>query len=736
VPEAGGRPLDERLAAALRGRRLLLVLDNCEHLAEAAASLAAGLLAACPGLRLLATGRAPLRVRGEQEFAVAPLAVPGPGPLPPAELGRVAAVALFVQRARAVDPGFALTDGNAAAVAEICRRLDGLPLAVELAAARVRVLPPAALLARMGDRLRLLGGGPRDLPVRQRTMRDVVAWSCDLLPGGDRALFRRLCVFAGGFGLDAVEAVAGDDGEDAVAGVASLAEHSLLRVRASPAGEARYAMLETVRAFGLERLAEAGEEEEVRARHARHYLGLVERAEPHLWGPGQLAWLDRLEAEHGNLRAALDWGRGKPAETEAVARLALPLAWFWYLHGHMAEGRARLEALLAGRPAAAVAPPATARVLTGAGFLAFGKGDLVGAVDLLEAAIGLARAAGDRPTLVRALMFLGFAVRDGGGYERARAIFGESLSLAEAIGDRWGTGYSLYLLSTVAEELGDTAEETRLAEASLPILREQGERLALAYALIALGVLSAGRGDHDRAQAMLEEGLALSEALENLRGIGFALRGLGIAARHRGDPAGAAARLAASLGPWERLGNVWGLALGIEELAAVAAGGGRTEPAARLAGAAASLRESVGVPLSPLLRANHEGDLAPARAALGEGTFAAAWTAGRALSPGEACAEARRLAKALEATPPRPPRTPAPDGAAGLTPREREVLLLVAEGKTDREIAQALFLSPRTVHSHVARLLAKLGVGTRREAPTRARELGLLAGGDQPYRYT
>ncbi len=340
--EGGGRPLRDTMRAYLRERVMLLVLDNLEQVVEAA-GLVVDLLQGCPALRVLVTSRALLRAGGEQEFPVPPLALPDPDParLPAVEaLGQAPAVRLLMERARRVRPDLALTPQNAAAVAAICHRLDGLPLAIELAAARVKVLPPGALLARLDKRLPLLVGGARDLPARQRTMRDAIAWSYDLLDAGEQQLFRRLAVFAGGWTLEAAEGGCGEGDPGAVLDVlASLVDKSLARQAHGEAGEARFDMLETIREYGLERLAASGEEADVRRAHALHYLALAEQAEPALKGPDSLAWLARLEAEHNNLRAALAWARDN-AEVEVGLRLAGALRDFWWRRSLLSEGRA------------------------------------------------------------------------------------------------------------------------------------------------------------------------------------------------------------------------------------------------------------------------------------------------------------------------------------------------------------------------------------------------------------
>ena len=398
VPDGGAIPLPDAVAGRLAGKRPLLVLDNCEHLPEAAPAVA-DLVGRCPGLTVLATSRAPLRLRGEQEFSVPPLALPDATPGPGAARAAVEAcpsVALFLERARDARPDLELGDADLAAVAALCRRLDGLPLALELAAARVKVLPPRALLARMEAALPLLTGGPRDLPARQRTLRDALAWSYDLLAEEERAVFRRLGVFAGGFDLDAVAALCPAPGTLDV--LARLVDHSLVRVGGAADGEPRFVLLETVREYALDRLAERGEADAVRRAHARHFAALAEAAAAALHGPRQAPWLDRLEREHANFRAALRWALDG-GEAGLGLRLGAALWWFWFVRGRWSEGLAWLEALLAlpaGAGGAADDAKIRSRALTGAGWLAEYALRAPAARALLEAGRG-ARRGGIRP---------------------------------------------------------------------------------------------------------------------------------------------------------------------------------------------------------------------------------------------------------------------------------------------------------------------------------------------------
>ena len=701
VRDGGPRPLHDQLVAALRDRALLLVLDNFEQVLAAAPAVAE-LLAASPGLKALVTSRARLRVSGEHAFPVPPLGLPGAsGPAVVARLWDSEATRLFVARAQGVDPAFDVTEDNAAVVAEVCRRLDGLPLAIELAAAWSGILAPSALLGRLQERLPLLTGGPRDAPARLQTMRDAIAWSHDLLRTDEQTLFRRLAVFAVGFTLEAAEAI--DEGlrtEDSrlsenevrspnsvlsppprgypasvLAGLASLVDKSLLRQEEQADGEPRFGMLETVREFGLERLAASGEAEAVRRAHASHYLTLAERIEPELFGPGQIRGLARLEAERANLRSALAWLEER-ADTQDGLRLAAALGVFWDIQGPVGEGREWLERALARADPAP--SPARARALAWAGLLARAQGDHASAAALEEESLVVARETDDVRAIADALHSLGQVAVSQGDYGRAAALYEEALELYRGLG-------------------GGLA----------------------AFAMVNLGVATAQRGDPRRAGELLEAGLAEHRARGNTWGAGFALRALGDLARGQGNWAAAAERFRECVALWGEHGFPRGIAYGLVGLASVAAAWGQPAGAARLLGATETLRERFGLALWATERAAYESAVAAARAALGEADFEAALGAGRAMTLSQAVGEAQAIITAPAGS--EPAKTAdRPAGGSGLTAREQEVLTLIAAGRTDRQIAEALFLSPRTVHHHVANLLAKLGVETRTEAAAQA----------------
>jgi predicted ATPase/DNA-binding CsgD family transcriptional regulator len=701
VRESGEGTLANRLAVALRPRQLLLVLDNCEQVLAAAADIAS-LIAACPALQVLATSRAPLQIRGEHLRPVPPLAVPAAAASEAVHaLASTEAVTLFAQRARAADPSFALTMQNAEAVAEITRRLDGLPLALELAAARLRVLSLHALLALLSQRLRVLTGGARDLPDRQRTMRDAIAWSYDLLAPGEQALFRALAVFAGGCTLEAAQTIGGT-GDDSpifvLDGLAALVDSSLVRQAAGSDGEPRYLLLETVREYGLERLELHGEEAEQRRRHVAYFLALAEEAEPHLGAPGQERWLARLTAEHGNLRAALAWLE-QAGQAEAMLRLAGALGYFWFICAYPGDGRGWTERALA----------------------------LVG----------------DTPAALRAkaLGSAGMLTVDQGDYRRAEAFFEQSLALCRGLGDDEQVASSLYGLGLALRGQERYAEAAVRTEEGLVLYEAMGNATVRAAARASVGLGNLGRiaimqGDYARAEEYLAEALHRQQALGYTWGTSQTLNGLGYLARVRGDAVEATARYRESLALARANGDQLVTALVLAGLADVSLAGGEPERAARLLGAAVSLREGTGGSHLPFDREDRERTSSAARAALGEAAFAAAWAVGRAcardpeaidvlLFPSEPTAAAPAGIAPLHAAPSTIAPASAPAVAFDLSKREREVLSLLVQRHTDPEIAKALCISVRTAENHVAHILNKLGVANRREAAALAARHGL-----------
>jgi predicted ATPase/class 3 adenylate cyclase len=591
VTEAAGQPLVASLSQFLADKQLLLLLDNFEQVTPAA-PLVADLLAAAPRLTVLVTSRIALHVAGEQEVPVPPLTVPDPNHLPPLErLGQYEAVRLFIQRAQAVKPEFQLTQANAPAVAEICVRLDGLPLAIELAAARVKLLPPAALLTRLQSRLKLLIGGAQNLPARQQTLRGAIDWSYSLLDPAEQTLFARLAVFMGGRTLDAVEAICNPDGDlpiDSFDGVASLLDKSLLRQEEGTDGEPRLVMLETIHEYARERLDASGEGEALRHQHLAYFLALAEQAEPELDGAAQVAWLGRLETEHDNLRAALQ-GALDAGEAEHALRLAGALSRFWAQRSYLSEGRQWLAAALALPHA--VAPAVQAKGLRAAGVLAWRQGDYAHATSLTEASLARHRALGDQQGVASALLSLGNVVADQGDYARAITLFEESLRLYRTLGDNEGIARILGNMGGLAAEQGDYLRAQPLLEESLTVSRVQGNKLLSGITLTNLGLVALYQGQYARARGRLQESLVLSQEL------GFQL----------------------------------GFAYNLEGLAGVAAGQGVALQAARLWAAAEALRAVLGAPLSPADRAQFAPMVEAAQAQVAPAAWAQAWAEGRAM---------------------------------------------------------------------------------------------------------
>ena len=682
VSEIGGESLLDTVIGAVGGTRLLVLVDNVEHVVTAAPVLAE-LLSACPGLCFLLTSRSRLRLQGEQEYPIVPLDLPvrpndaDDHAVTVHAVSRAPSVVLFDRRARLARPNFGLTTANAGAVAEICHRLDGLPLAIEMAAARVRLLPPSELVRRLERPLAVLGTGSRDAPARQRTLRATIAWSYELLTSTERALFVDLAVFAGGASLDAVEAVVAGTADTAVATVlevtAALVDHSLLNQTEDSLGRGRLGMLATIQDYAREQLDARGDAGEIRHRHAAHFLALAESAAPELTGPEQGLWLDRLDIEHDNLRAALrnfDTPEGAPTMLRLVASL-----WrFWWIRGYLTEGRRWIEHALAANPAAT--GPTAATALDGAGVLAEAQGDLATATLRHEAALVIWQALGDRHGQLRSLLDLGLVADERGEPARAIQILEDALAIAREIADRAGIASCLANLGFAALEQGDhRTADSRLRE-SLQLFRDLGDRRNLGAVLDSLGVLAFRDGDYQRASvfhaealtllrelrdqqgtadtlsnyghtvqrmgdlALAEryyaEALALYRQLGDQSGVAFALTHLGRLASHADDPRRSDALLREAFALAWRLGEKIIISEAMEGLATVALDRGEPAQSARLLGAAGALREAIAVPLPEVHVPEHQRCLTRARALLGDDAFAAALKEGRALLPEQA----------------------------------------------------------------------------------------------------
>jgi predicted ATPase/DNA-binding CsgD family transcriptional regulator len=690
--EMGERPLLDRLLVAFADRRGLLVLDNFEQVITAA-SLVSSLLVTAPALKIIVTSRLTLRISGEQEFPVPPLSTPDPARLPALdEMETCDSVALFVQRARSVKPDFGLNAGNATAIAMICARLDGLPLAIELAAARSKVLSPPALLARLDHRLLVLGGGPRDLPTRLQTMRGAIAWSYDLLSEAEQALFRRLAIFGGGCVLEAAEVIAGfgvlapeSTAPSILDLVSSLVDKSLLRQEEQADGELRFRMLETIREFSQEQLAAHDETAEVRSRHAAWSIEFARQASQQLWGPEQATWLDRLDAEHDNLRGLLAWSLDTPSSTTAL-ELGAALWWFWQARGHLGEGRDWLQRILA-MPGEATTSRAMA--MFGLGLLAGLQGD----------------------------------------HAEAAAWAGEVMTLARTMEDAAGVEKGRWLQSFAAGGLGEHDAAVTHAEGALTAFQAMADEQWTALSLNRLGIEAFDRGDIDRAGPLFEHALVIWRRLGNIWGIGSVLTNLGWVAQEGGDNARAMRLHRESLALcWEQR-DLWGLTEALVGIAGLLAAEGHAASAVRLFGAADAVASASGLRLQPYVRTRLDRTLSVAKTVLGLDRFDAAWSGGRGLPVAQAVAEASTDGASDEATARlvAGATTERDLGAeAGLTPREAEVLHLLAAGRSSREIADALFISHRTATTHVSNILGKLRVDTRAAAVALAYRRGLV----------
>jgi predicted ATPase/DNA-binding CsgD family transcriptional regulator len=681
---------------------LLLVLDNLEQVVAAGPDLVA-LLEACPGLRLLASSRVALRVSGAHVFRVEPLGLPGPD-ASVEQVHQAEAVRLFVQRARQTDPEFTLTADNVAAVAELCRRLDGLPLALELAAARVRLLSPQALLDRVQRRLTLLVEGAADAPARQRTLRAALDWSVALLSAAERRLLRRLAVFTGGGSLEAVMAVGAepDQPEDVVlAELAQLLDHSLLQ-RQVVGGEARFTQLETVREYGLEQLAEAGEDAAVRARHRDWCLAMAERVAPERLDPAQVRWLDREQAKAG-------------------VRLAVAVWPLWYLRNRYTEGRAWFAELL-GMPA--TSGPSRWRALAFAGYLAYGQGDYAEAEALLESGRAHACDAGDAEGGAVCRLLLGNVARNRGDLARAADLLEAARrALEDQASPMWRATAGL-LLGLTRLEQGDVAEAERWGTQALDQFRAQQHAWGRARSLELLGRAATRRGDRPTARRRHEESLALLRELDDRQGLVWAETFVAHAALDQAEVATAVPLLRESLRLAGEAGDRLALARAFEGLVRALA---RIEPrrAVLLAGVAAGLRTRLGAEPYRSEQERLAAGLARARAALGATDYDRACVEGARISLEAAFTEA---AGALAAMP--RADNPAPGAArarpGGVTEREADVLRLLVEGKTNQEIAAALVISPKTVKRHLDNIFARLGVSSRTAAATLAVRAGLV----------
>ncbi|HWK81656.1 MAG TPA: tetratricopeptide repeat protein [Thermomicrobiales bacterium] len=774
---------EQRLRDHLRARRTLIVLDNVEQIIDAAATLAAT-LAQAPGVRLLITSQLALGISGEQRFPLLPLPTPDAEVHSPEEIRRTPSVELFIQRGMAVRRNLSLDERQMESIAAICRDLEGLPLAIELAAARLNILSPESLLARLSDRLQILSGDRRDVPDRLRTMRHAIAWSYDLLGPGEQWMVRRLSVFAGGIPLEAVEglevpAASVPDGEDALTLLEHLVDRSFLRPVESAIGDQRYLMLETIRQFGQEHLAAHPDEERAaREGHADFFALLVDAAAPHLTAPDQATWMRRLDDDLGNIRAALTWSF---AESDGSGALTIMSStWrYWSMRGLASEGRTWMARALELAPHAET--PAFVSALNGAGFLAEDQNDLDVARSHFQRARQIASAIGDVLGQAKAATGLGMVAHNRGDYATAIPFHMEAERLAGSIGASRDRASALGNLGAVAYYQGDYERADAVWEECRRLLGQIGDTQSQAMVASNIAAVAMERLDYARAGAMLNEALTLQLQLADSRSIAFTYSNMGDLASVQGDDEQAAVWFAESLALFQRAGDIRHEAITKVSLAEmlirrgelaeaglhlVASGraflqvsdrlsateavdlasvllakAGLAEDAARFLGLARRLHRDLDAPVRARLAVDVEAGEARLRTALGEARFARLLESGASLTPDAVFARLETLAPMLlaaeGATPemaPRPAKVIAPEPAAveippevhALTERELEVLRLVAQGLSAREIGDRLFISPRTASTHVSNILGKLGVSNRAAAVAIAMRAGIV----------
>jgi predicted ATPase len=641
--------LTGRLLEFLRSRDVLLVLDNAEQLLETTAPLAAQALEFAPRLKLLVTSREPLRVRDEQLVSIQPLALPEPVQVPDlAQLAAVPAVALFMERAREANPSFALTPENADTIVELCQRLDGLPLALELAAARLSLLTPSALLARLEHRLPLLTRGARDMPARQQTLRNTIAWSYDLLQAGEQLLFRRLSVFVGGFTLQAAQAVCASDAAGAASSMqteermdeeamleqlAQLLDKSLVQGKHGTGGEPRFTMLETIREYAAEQLQASGEETTMQERHAHYFLQLAENAEPHLYNPEWESWLEWLSHEESNLRAALAWSQAHQDAIEIGLRLAEALSYYWFLRGSLREGRTWLEAMLTGN-ASSDRSVAGGQTLIGTSLFA-PTDNFADATLRTEEGSSIGQEAAARRWRTYPEEVLGSVQMNQGNIEDAPPLVKESHSILQELGEVWGEALTLYHLGNAAYHLGDPTVARIHLDESLRLFRQQGDVLYESLALSALEAIVSTQGDQELARSLYQQSLPILQQASNRGALGLLLIDMGDTWLHcYRDEQQAKVSYKEGLSLWRDLHQVKqgiGIVKGLTGLAEIAAAQGQAEQAGRLFGAAALL-----LPASGSYQEEVNRRIAAARAQLDTATFEVGWTAGQAMTEEQA----------------------------------------------------------------------------------------------------
>jgi predicted ATPase/class 3 adenylate cyclase/DNA-binding CsgD family transcriptional regulator len=729
VREEGGRPIVDTLSDYLHLKRLLLVLDNCEHLVEACAEFAAAMLKASPSLTILATSREPMGVDGEAVWNVPPLSLPAqsvPSPAAAAKEGVRSqapseSVQLFVARAGNTAPAFSLTAQNTQAVEEICRRLDGIPLAIELAAARLRALSVQEIAAHLDDRFQLLSGGSRTAPPRHKTLEATLDWSYALLSEVERKALQRLSVFAGGCTLEAAECVCSVEDisrEEVLDLLSRLVDKSLL-VAETGQGSSRYRLLETIRQWARQKLLETGEADSAYDRHLQFFLGWAEHAERLVRGPEQVVWLQRFGLEHDNIRAALDWSQLDDHRVQSGLRLAGAAGVYWQLHNHQIEGRRRLHTILA-HPAAQTGNAPRAKALYRLGVLAFYQSDYPTVRSLLNESLAIWRAQQepDRRGIALALEMLAETQSETGDLVGATPIYEEALRLFKEVGYLVGIGDTIKMLGWSAMRLGDYERADQLLSDGLQACRQSGDPLHITYALAGLGELAVRRGQFKRADELLRESLETSRSIGDKWGTAAALGSLGWLALERRDFDQMREFTAESLSIRAESGDRGGMAWCLEKLARAAWEQHQFVRAAALFGAASGVRSPIGSRIDAADQPAYDHALASVKQGLGGEAFAEAWDEGARMPLNVI------LQYALEDSARSPGSTERSEKErfSGLTKREREVAAWIAQGKSNREIAEAMTVGARTVETYVTRILAKLGLDSRVQVATWAIE--------------
>jgi predicted ATPase/Tfp pilus assembly protein PilF len=633
VDEEPARAIVETLVDELKTKKILLILDNCEHLIDACADLAMRLLQTCPDLCLLSTSREVLEIPGEISINVPPLALPKRGDQPSAnELAGYSAIRLFIERADAVVPGFVITEKNGPAVLQICWRLDGIPLAIELAAAKLKILQVEEIALRLDDRFHLLTGGSRTALPRHQTLRAMMDWSYGLLFDKERLLFQRLAVFSGGWTLEAAENICADhtvSNPDILDLLLHLTNKSLILAERKQGIQTRYQMLETMRQYGQEKLAESGEILAIRGKHLKYSLGLVEQADSGLYGPEQISWYERLENERDNLRSALEWS--KRSDIETALFFASSLLPFWQVRGHLSEGRKQLSDILF-QEEATFRTTLRASGLAAAGLLAYRQSDYSATRALNEESLSISREVGDKSGVARALMGLANVDTEKGDYESAPAMIKEALELYRQLGDDLGTAQALLNLGWATMRPGDYVAARGYLEEALAFYESAGDRESVAFVQAGLGEVAIREGKLEQAADILEKSLALRKQIGDQWGTGVSLGSLGWIALQQGRYGDARTILEDSLTVRNVIGDKGGMAWCLEHLAEVAMSTGEPKRAVVLFGKAADLRESIGSVIDPVDQPKYEENLSQLRDSVGDDQFSKEWDFGRSLA--------------------------------------------------------------------------------------------------------